>query len=515
MKKILNVFYQKLKESTKSILPSVVVIFLVSIFAKIPFFNTELPGYKDLFGFILCAILLIIGLSLFTIGANTSMISIAQKIGEAINKKRSIVFVIAIGAIIGLLITIAEPSLWVLSDQFPMSSIVLILVVAIGVAVFLVISLLRIIFQINMRIIIIVFYGLIFLAIFLIPLFKPEFASFIPFSFDASGVTTGPMAVPFIISIGMGLSGSRSDKKSSEDAFGLVGVASIGPIISIIILGLSVSGLNNQETVALTVSDYFIKNLANVGIAIIPFVVFFFIFNFFAFHLDKKNILKISIGFLLTYVGLVIFLTGASGGFVSIGYQIGGIIAKLPYNWILIPLGLIFGFVVVAAEPSVIVLNEQVETISSGTITKKTMMLFMSIGVSIAIGLSITRILYKIPILWIIGPGYLSAVILSFFSPKVFTAIAFDSGGAVSGAMTSTFLTTFALGAAESLYGTNDQSIFLYAFGLVALVAMTPIISIQILGLMYKFKLRKNKVVAVQDEEIIDLEREEKNEIIS
>jgi len=308
------------------------------------------------------------------------------------------------------------------------------------------------------------------------------------------------MAVPFILSLGYGISKARGDKSSEEDSFGLIGIAAIGPIFAVLFLGLFNSPTVPELDLSTTFIGYLLLNFKQMAIAILPFILFFIIFHFLVFKYKKSKVIKTLIAFLYTYIGLVLFLTGANAGLVNIGHYIGSFLADSGYAWTLIPIGMLFGFTIVSAEPSVITLNHQVEAVTAGAINRKLMMAALSIGVSVAIGLAMVRVLTGISILWFLLPGYALALGLSFFTPKMFTSIAFDSGGAASGALTTAFLTPFAFGAAD-MFGAN---ILLDAFGLVAFVVMAPLVTIQLLGLVYKFKLKKVNVVHEKDE-VIDL----------
>lgn len=486
----------RFKESIQAVLPVFILVIGISFLIGVPL--------ETLGAFIIGTVLLVFGLTIFQIGANASMVTIAEGIGNFIVRKRKLKILILIAFLVGFLITVAEPALWVLSDQFKtvVSPVILILAVAMGVGVFVTLSLLRIVFQISLKYLILISYGIVFVIAYLVSLTNP---GFIPIAFDSGGVTTGPMAVPFIMSLGYGLSHSRGDKKSEIDTFGLIGIASIGPIISVLILGL----LNQPDVPILDTTssllDYFITNLFQMAVAILPFILFFFFFQMIAFRYRKERVKKIMIAFGYTYVGLVLFLTGANGGLVNLAFYIGEHFASTSYYWVLIPLGMLFGFLVISAEPSVIVLNKQVHEVSAGAIPQKLMMTSLSIGVSLAIGMSLLRVITGISIWYFILPGYLIAIALMFFTPAIFSGIAFDSGGAVSGAMTSAFLVPFALGAATAL-GSN---ILTDAFGLVSLVAMTPLITIQILGFLYQRRQAKVEI-KTEPERIIKLSEVEK-----
>lgn len=486
-----KLIYMKLMESIQAVAPISLIIVVLSIIIQVPL--------NLIFNFIIGNLLLIIGLTLFSIGSYQSMVAIAASIGEYLVKRRKLAFFIGIAFLVGFLITVSEPALWVLADQVKAVIIepVIILSIAIGVGIFIIIALLRILFQFQLRILIMFSYGLLFIIAIIVHLINPEF---IPLAFDSGGVTTGPMAVPFIMSLGYGISKARGDKFSEEDSFGLIGVASIGPILAVLMLGLFNSPSAPVLDSSTTFLGYLVANIVQMAIAILPFIIFFLVFQIFVFKFSQTKVIKIFIAFFYTYIGLVLFLTGANAGLVNMGYYMGGYFAGTNFAWILIPIGMIFGFTIVFAEPSVIGLNRQVEEVSAGAINRKFMMTSLSIGVSIAVGLSLTRVLTGMSIWWILGPGYILALGLMFITPKIFSSIAFDSGGAVSGAMTSAFLMPYALGAAQAL-GSN---ILLDAFGLVAFVAMTPLITVQLLGLIYKVKLKKVKSTT-SDDEIINL----------
>lgn len=480
----------KLYESTIAVLPISIVILIVSLLIGI--------DSRYVIHFIIGIIFLIIGLTFFSIGTLSSMVAIAESIGEYIVKKRILILFLLIAFLVGFMITIAEPALWVLADQFKSVVIepIMIVTVAIGVGIFVMIALVRILFQVKLRTLLLVSYGILFVVACILLLVNP---SFIPVAFDSGGVTTGPMAVPFIMALGLGVSKSRGDKASEDDSFGLVGIASIGPILSVLILGLFFGPSEPVQDTTTGFLGYLIQNLIQMAIAILPFVLFFVIFQIIAFKLSKRKVLKVFIAFGYTYIGLVLFLTGANAGLINMGLQIGEYFAHLDASWLLVPIGMVFGFVVVAAEPSVIALNRQVEEVSAGAVSRKLMLYALAIGVSIAIGLACVRVLTGISILWFLLPGYGLALILMFFTPKMFTGIAFDSGGAVSGAMTSAFLMPYALGAAAA----NGSNILSSAFGLVAFVAMAPLITIQLMGFIFRTKVTIQE--ASEEDDIIDL----------
>ena len=332
---------------------------------------------------------------------------------------------------------------------------------------------------------------------------------FLSIAFDSGGVTTGPMTVPFILALGVGVSSIRSDKHAENDSFGLVALSSIGPILAVLILGLiykpsegaytpmSEIDIGTSEELRQIFTQAFPTYLKEVAISLAPIVIFFFIFQLFAGKISKTRAYKILIGVVYTYVGLVLFLTGVNVGFLPVGYYIGELIGGLDYNFICIPIGMVMGYFIVSAEPAVHVLKDQVEKITSGAIPQKALSQTLSIGVAISVGLAMIRTLTGISIMWFLIPGYAIALILTFFVPKIFTSIAFDSGGVASGAMATTFLLPFAIGIVQSVGG----NVITDAFGIVAMVAMTPLIAIQILGLVYKAKLKKQQKEEEQQEQ--------------
>ncbi len=346
---------------------------------------------------------------------------------------------------------------------------------------------------------------------FVLSFFVPK--DFLAVAFDSGGVTTGPMTVPFIMSMGVGFAAVRSDKHAEDDSFGLVALCSIGPILAVLLLGLLYHPGDAVYTPkplpelhdSVELWQYFARGIPEymkeIFISLLPIAIFFAAFQIVSLKLKRKTILKIIIGVAYTYIGLVLFLTGVNVGFMPAGNHLGQTIAALPYRWILIPIGMIIGYFIVKAEPAVYVLMEQVEEITSGAISGNSMGVSLSLGVAVSIGLAMTRVLTGISIFWFILPGYVIAISLSFFVPKIFTAIAFDSGGVASGPMTATFLLPFAMGACQAVGGDIVRD----AFGIVAMVAMTPLIAIQIQGVVYKFRAGKGEITVPEAASYLDI----------
>lgn len=503
----------KTREAILSVLPITAIVLILN------YTILHLPFYTILL-FIFGSILLIFGMAFFTLGADTSMMVMGEKIGSYLTRSRKLPLVIITTFIIGVFITIAEPDLKVLARQTPaVPDMTLIFAVAIGVGVFLVISFLRILLQIKLSRLFIIFYALTFLLATLTD------TNFLPVAFDSGGVTTGPITVPFIMALGIGLAMVRGDKAAEEDSFGLVALCSIGPIMTVLILGIFYKPTGSYIPITVPevnsffeVVKVFLKALPGyfeeVFIALIPIVLFFVIFQIFALRLKKRQLLKISVGVIYTFIGLLLFLTGVNVGFMPIGFLIGKKIVESPFRFILILLGIVIGYFIVAAEPAVHVLKQQVEDITDGSITGRSLGLSLSIGVGVSVGLAMLRVVTGISIWYMILPGYLLALILTYFVPPIFTAIAFDSGGVASGPMTATFLVPFAMGATEAVGGNIQTD----AFGIVAMVAMTPLITIQCLGLFYRFKSKRASIKddsTLIEDTIIDFDEQEHDQVDS
>ena len=491
---------EKTLESLAAVLPITGIMLIISIFLVPMEIGTMVM-------FLTGAVLLIFGMGFFQLGAEMSMTPIGEGIGVQISKTKKIIWIILIGFIMGVIITISEPDLQVLAEQVPaIPNLILILTVAIGVGIFLAIAIVRIKSGISLSLLLIIFYA----ELIVISFFVPD--NFVAVAFDSGGVTTGPMTVPFIMAMGIGLASVRSDKNSQSDSFGLVALSSIGPILAVLILGCffrpteSVYEAIDVASIITTrdVVKVFVFELPHycgeVFASLLPIFAVFFIFQIATRRYHKRQILRIIIGLFYTYLGLVLFLCGVNVGFAPVGELLGEKLASLSYNWILVPIGMIIGYFIVKAEPAIQVLNHQVENVTDGAISVKAMNRSMSIGVAISIGLAMLRILLNISIYWIIIPGYILALLMSRFVPKIFVGIAFDSGGVASGPMTSTFLLPLSIGACQAVGG----DLMTNAFGVVALVALTPLIAIQIMGLIYRIKTDKLQKKAVQHNGVTD-----------
>lgn len=486
-------FKEKLAETLKAVIPILAIVLLLCFtIAPIP------PSI--LMTFLIGAILLIIGMLFFNVGVEVSMTPIGERTGTIMTKSKNLFIVIFVSFVMGFFITISEPDLQVLAQQVPsIPNLTLILAVALGVAIFLVVAILRMLLGIPLSYLLVFFY----IVIFAITLFVPR--DFLAIAFDSGGVTTGPMTVPFIMSFGIGIAAIRNDRHAEDDSFGLVSLCSIGPIAAVLALGMiynpesaeqvseSIPIIDNTVDLWQLFAVEFPTYIHEIAISLLPIVVFFGIFQLISRDINKRTLIKIGIGLIYTYIGLVVFLTGVNVGFMPAGNYLGQTIAGLSYAWIIIPIGMIIGYFIVQAEPAVFVLTRQVEEMTSGAISARAMGLSLSIGVAASVGLAMIRVLTGISIMYLLIPGYAIALILTFFVPKLFTAIAFDSGGVASGPMTATFLLPFAMGACEAMGG----NIITDAFGIVAMVAMTPLITIQIMGLIFTIKEHKHKEITV------------------
>ena len=495
---------EKLAESLRAVLP-IICIVMVLCFSVAPI------SPSILLCFLMGAALIVVGTMFFTLGAEISMSPMGEQVGSAMTRSKKVWVMAALGFVLGFIITISEPDLQVLAQQVPaVPNNVLIFAVAGGVGLFLVVALLRMLLGVPLPHLLVGCY----ILVFGLTLFVPQ--SFLAVAFDSGGVTTGPMTVPFIMALGVGVSAVRNDREAGGDSFGLVALCSIGPIITVLLLGLlykpdgstytPVSVPDAKDTAEMfrsythALPEYF----KEIFLSLAPILAFFVLFQLVTRRMHRREVMSMLFGLLYTYIGLVLFLTGVNVGFMPVGSFLGeSIAAHESYSWLLIPIAMLIGYFIVSAEPAVHVLNRQVEEITAGAIPASAMNAALSIGVSVSLALAMIRVLTGISIMWFLIPGYVLSLALSFVVPKIFTSIAFDSGGVASGPMTATFLLPFAMGACDALGG----NVVTDAFGVVAMVAMTPLVTIQLLGVSYQRKLSKRTPVPAvgQVEEIIEL----------
>ena len=504
----------KFKESVVSVLPVAVIVLIISFTPLVDL------TWQEQLTFAVCSVFLIIGISLFNLGADLAMTPMGEHVGSGLTKSKKIGVLISVCFVMGVLITIAEPDLSVLAKQVQdvISNYALIITVGVGVGLFLVLAVLKIVFKKNLSMLLMFFYMMLFaLSALLIESGKNDFLAL---SFDSGGVTTGPITVPFIMALGVGIATTIGGRHANENSFGLIAMCSIGPILAVVVLAMTSNGEMSAESLS-KLAEYetidkalngigmtILETVKNVAIALGLVVVFFLVLQATVLKLPKKKMIQITIGIAYTFFGLVIFLVAVEVGYMPIGFKLGQSIAKFNPA-VLAAFGFGIGMVVVLAEPAVHVLNRQVEEITGGGVKKIEMLIALSVAVGISICLSVIRMIFHFSILYYLIPGYLISLGLSFFVPKIYTAIAFDSGGVASGPLTSSFILPLIVGACVALNGGEATHILTDAFGVVAMVAMTPLITIQALGFKavtsakVRHKITMKRILSSDDEQII------------
>ena len=505
MRKLL---FAKLKESFLSV---------VTIFALVVLLNLtmiEMPRYNMIL-FIVSVVFMILGISLFNLGVDISLMPIGENVGSALVKTKRLIVIVIVSFLIGVFICVAEPDLHILAAQISgIPDLYIILAVSIGVGIAVVIAFLRILLQIKLSYILMAFYAVAFI------LSAFTRTNIVSIAFESGGVTTGPIMVPFVMALGLGLSFVRGDKTTEDDSFGLVALCLLCPILTMLILGfmfepkggsvLSVPDVLSGKDIFNLYLNGFPEYFKQVAIALAPILILFVIFQIIRLKLSKKTLLRIAVGTIYTYLGLVLFLASANIGFMPTGYLIGVSLTENVSLLAIVIIGLAMGFFVVSAEPAVFVLKEQVENVTDGAISGRALGMGLSIGVALSVGLSVLRIIKGFSILYIVIPGYIFALVMSFFVPPLFTAISFDSGAVASGPLAATFILPFAIGVCEGLGG----NIFTDAFGVVAVIALMPVVTMQIFGIIYAIKMRfalKKSAIAQVDDSIIDYDDEQED----
>ncbi len=505
---MLRIFGSKLKESLVSVLPVTLIVLLLNLTPLVSFNVTETVV------FLCSAAVLIIGMGLFNLGADIAMTPMGEQVGVGLSRSKNIGILLLVCFAMGVFITVAEPDLTVLATQTAglINGTLLIVTVGVGVGIFLVLSVLRIVFKIPLATLLMYFYMLLF-AISSLVIINGN-GGFLPMAFDSGGVTTGPITVPFIMALGVGVAATLGGKDAGENSFGLVAMCSIGPILAVMALGISATGELSYQLPDYSVEAHLGGELLptllsvaeEVALALGLVVIFFLIVQMIFLHLPRKKLVQIGVGIIYTFLGLVLFLTSVTVGFMPIGYKLGCQLAEQNQG-LLILAGFLLGLVVVLAEPAVHVLNHQVEGVTNGTVSRRSMLIALSCGVGVSIGLSLIRMVFDFSILYYLIPGYMLSLGLSFFVPRLYTAIAFDSGGVASGPLTSTFILPFAVGACVTVGGVD--SVMSNAFGIIAMVAMTPLITIQLLGFRavtaarVQEKIAMKRILDADDEQII------------
>ena len=492
----------KIQESIFSVLPILVIVCLLCLFV------TPLPT-GHMLSFLVGSLLVVAGMGLFTVGAESSMSPIGGKIGSTLTRSRKLPLILAVSFLLGVAVTVSEPDLQVLASSVPhIDTVVLLIVVGTGVGLFLALAMFRILTGVKLRYLLLGLYGLVFLLCAFVD------KSFLSVAFDSGGVTTGPMTVPFILAMGVGVSHIRSDSNAESDSFGLVSLCSVGPILAVLVLSLfygqgestvSAAAEAHETTTELGYSYLFAlpDYLKETAIALLPILVIFLLFQLFSFHMNRRSFWKIIMGVIFTYFGLVLFLTGVNVGFASLGSVLGAALTQGPLRYFLIPLAMLLGWFIISAEPAVQVLQKQIEQVSSGAIPGRSIKLGLSVAIALAMGISMLRVLTGLSLLYFLIPGYVLSLALSFVVPDIYTAIAFDSGGVASGPMTAAFMLQFMIGASSALGG----NVLSDAFGIVAMVAMMPLITIQLLGVRAAVQERRTAAVteAYGEADIIEL----------
>lgn len=494
----MEVFIDKLKEVLQSVLPITILVIILH------FTIAPLPGI-EFSRFLFGALLIIMGLAVFLFGVDIGITSIGNYLGKEIARSNSLKFVLVMGLILGFFISIAEPDLIILANQVSevtdgaIPSTVLLVVVSVGIAFMMTIGLFRIVYRYPLRNIFFVIYTLIFL----LAIFSSN--DLFAIAFDASGSTTGALTVPFMLALATGVASLNHDSKSAEiDSFGLVGVASSGAILSVLILGLFTGDSGITGTLSVDVGAYtswvvpFTDTLPHMALetvlSIAPILIIFVCYNLFVAKrkMQTADFKRAMLGLLYLYIGLVLFLTGVNAGFLNVGRQLGMTIAGMDSKWPVLFIGLLLGLVVILAEPAVYVLTHQIEYVTNGSVKRSVVLVFLSVGVGLAVLLSVVRVLVPEILLWhYLVPGYIIALVLAFRVPNLFVGMAFDAGGVASGPMTATFILAFIQGVADI---TPHSNVLLDGFGMIAMVAMMPILSLQLLGAIYQQRSKKEGI---------------------
>ena len=506
---MVSVLLKKIKEALISVLPVAALVVLLNLTPLVDFSG------KEMLVFLISAVALILGIGLFNLGADLAMTPMGEHIGAGLSKTKKLSLLLGVCFAMGLFITVAEPDLTVLATQVKdvINGTALIVSVGVGVGIFLVLSVLKIVFRKPLSSMLLFFYMLLFALASLVVINGN--ADFLALAFDSGGVTTGPITVPFIMALGVGIAATLGGKNVGENSFGLIAMCSVGPILAVMALGITADGKVQYQLPDYSIESHLGIELwkklwavtKEVALALALIVIFFIILQIVVLKLPWKKLYQIAIGILYTFVGLVIFLTSVSVGFMPIGYKM-GVELSGDHPIFVVLFSFVLGMVVVLAEPAVHVLNKQVEDVTDGMVRKKSMMWALSIGVGISICLSVLRIIFHFNILYYLIPGYFISLGLSFFVPGLYSAIAFDSGGVASGPLTSSFILPFAIGVCAALQGV--ENIMSDAFGVVAMVAMTPLITIQLLGFkaILTKKVNENiamkRILSADDEQIIN-----------
>lgn len=504
-------FLQTLKETFVASLPLAVIIIICLCIAP-------LKAATDYIKIVVGYACVVIGQSLFLSGLETSILPIGRMVGGSFARYNKLAFVLSFGFIFGLLATVAEPALSVLSKQINaimplVNSTLFIWITGTGIGIGVAIALLRIVKNINIKLVFAVLYAITFILV----IFAPS--EFIALAFDGSGATTGDVSVPFILALGLGISATASKTKTNEDSLGIIGIASAGPIVAVLLYGIIIKAVNGELPLesaydmsgVRSVGDIILGNITDVALAVLPIILISIPFLLFLIKLPKKTFAKLMLGVIPVYLGLLIFLSGIDFGFGFIGQYIGQIFFEKSrpewFKWLLLGVGFILGAAITISEPAVTVLGVQIEELTNGHIKKSTIRITLALGIGVASLLSILKILTEINILYFLVPLYAISLIMMIFTPKLFVGLAFDSGGVTGGALTSAFLTplTLSIAQAVAVESGGTMSILTNGFGIISFISVTPLIAIQALGIMYNVRLKRTQATT-QEESFAGLE---------
>ncbi len=489
----MNELVKKIKEVSFAVLPIVVIVLLLNFFVY-PIETTFLIR------FLIGALFIIVGLSVFLFGIDIGVTPMGDHVGKLLTKPNKLMYVILGGFLFGFIISVAEPDLHILANQVDMVTagaipkMAIVIIVSLGIAVMLAFGLVRIVYRFPLYILLAVLYLVVFVLSFFT---SPEFLAI---SFDSSGATTGALTVPFMLALALGVTAMKKDSKGAEkDSFGLVATASTGAIIAVMVMSiisgqkeiLGSAALLPQQNASI-MAPFFRRlphSLEETALALLPLVAIFLTLHFAKLKLRFHEFRKILFGLGYSFLGLMLFMTGVNAGFMDVGAMMGYNIASMNRPEIVVIVGFVFGLVTILAEPAVHVLTHQIEEVTSGSVKRTFVFSALCLGVGLAVMLSMMRILIPELMLWhILLPGYLLSIVLAFIGPKLFVGIAFDAGGVATGPMTATFILAFAQGAANA---TESANVLVDGFGIIALVALMPIIMLQVMGLIYQYKSKK------------------------
>ncbi|MGX7198715.1 DUF1538 domain-containing protein [Enterococcus nangangensis] len=497
------------KETIFSSLPLAAIVLLVCVFIA------PLADPADYLKLLIGYLAVTVGQTLFLVGLESSILPIGKIVGQSLIKLKNLWLIVLCGIVFGFVVTVAEPALEVLArqthlvlDAVDIHAFVWLASAGTGLSVGF--ALLRLMKNWSIKKIFALAYAFVFAMILIVP------EEFVGLAFDASGATTGDVSVPFILALGIGVSQTLSKRKSNDETFGIIGITSIGPIIAIFLYGLYLF-ISRQGNLPLNdiydpaISGGFMSilqdNVVAVALALLPVLLAFIPFQIFIVKLPRQKFIHLMLGAILVYFGLLVFLSGIDYGFAFAGKYIGEVFLDPArpswFRYILLIISFFLGMAITLSEPAVTVLGDQLEELTNGHIKKMTIRLTLALGIGCAVVLSVVKILTGINILFFLAPLYLVAVLLMKPSSQLFTSLAFDSGGVTGGALTSAFLTPLTLGIAQAVAlqdPANAQSVLTNGFGIIAFISVTPLIAVQVLGILYESRAAKQEAQDIADE---------------